>query len=139
MYSSPSPQESSKLLTKTSLLFVISGAYAYHLELYYYSLLLLLNTVLSVNYWRKPVYGTRRNLDKFFAKVSFVIFLTSGVYYVRTWLMIPGTLLLFQIIYYYMVGQHLADVKKYKLWYYYHAMFHFYALLNQLVILYSIN
>ena len=138
MYSSPSPRESSRVLTRTSILFVIPSWYAYNQRLYYYSLILLVNTILSINYWRNPVYGLRRNLDVFFAKFSAGIFLVSGIYYVKEWNVLYNLLLL-QLICFYVVGQYLADIKNHSTWYRYHAIFHVYCLVCQFLVLYSIK
>ena len=138
MYSSPNPQDSSKLLTKTSFLFIVSGVYAYQYHLYWYSLVLLLNTILSVNFWRNPVYGFRRNLDIYFAKFSFCVFFINGVYYTK-FLNTLYNLLVLQLICFYIVAQYLSDIKKDYTWYRYHAIFHVYCLICQLIVLHSIN
>jgi hypothetical protein len=137
MYSSPSPRESSKLLTKTSFLFLIPGVYAFQHELYYYSLVLLLTTGISFNFWRKPVYGLRRNIDLVYAKLSFVIFFVSGVYYVRIYLSLYYTLL-FLMLYYFQTAYVLSQKRVYN-WYRYHALFHLIVAIEQFLILYAIK
>jgi len=57
------PRSESRILLATSLTTVVSCLSAAHLALY--DCLLMESSVLffSVNYWRRPVYGWRRNLD----------------------------------------------------------------------------
>jgi hypothetical protein len=77
-------------------------------------------------------------MDVHFAKFSFGIFLVSGIYYVKSWTIVYNILLL-QLIGFYVLGQYLADIKNECTWYRYHAIFHVYGLICQLVVLYSIN
>ena len=58
----------SKLLTASSLLFTIPGIYSYiHYNMIYSPLLVLSTSLVSVNYWRNPLYDWRRQLDLYFS------------------------------------------------------------------------
>jgi hypothetical protein len=49
----------------------------------YYSAILLLSSLISMNYWRKATKGWRRNADLIFAKITFVTGWYLGIKYTR--------------------------------------------------------
>jgi hypothetical protein len=110
--------------------------YAYYYKLYFYSILLLITAIISVNFWRKPTYSWRRNLDLIYTAILFIIFLTTGLMYVNY---IPYIILasIGLIIAFYVYK--FADKLINKHWYTYHILFHFIAMLGFLLVLYSIN
>jgi hypothetical protein len=58
-----------KYLTLSSLLFLIPAYYAYNSNMYNHTILLILTSLISANYWRKATYSWRRNLDLIFSKI----------------------------------------------------------------------
>ena len=59
------------ILCYTSLLFLVPTIYAFENGLYIYSLFVLLMGLFSMNFWRKPKYGLRRNCDIVYANFAF--------------------------------------------------------------------
>jgi hypothetical protein len=128
----------SKWLVLSSFFFMIPSIYAFYCKLYYYSILLLCTSVVSVNYWRKPTYSWRRNFNLFFSKISFITFAYNGIINVRFIpYVITGYLLLIVLIYCFYTSGKLSD-KKQNNWYIYHFLFHFLVAYEQFIILHSI-
>jgi len=114
-----------KWLVLSSFFFIIPATYAFINNLYYYSTLLFFTSLISANYWRKATYSWRRNMDLIFAKFSFIIFTTNGIFYIRTlyYVILAYTSLIFLLYFYYLSGK-LLKLKKNN-WYKYHFFFHF--------------
>jgi len=129
------PWEQTKWLVISSFFFTIPSVYAYVYALYSYAALLFLTSVISANYWRKATYSWRRNMDLVFAKISFVVFASNGIIYVRTLpCMVTGYLVLGGIIYcYYMSNKTTSN------WYKYHFMFHVMLACEQIIVLHGIT
>jgi hypothetical protein len=75
--------EDTKWLVLSSFLFCIPSIYAFITELHFHSGLLIFTSLISANYWRKATYSWRRNLDLMWSKLSFGVFVSNGIYYVR--------------------------------------------------------
>ena len=81
-------------------------------------------SVVSVNYWRKPMKGWRRNLDLIVAKVAFITCVYNGVTLVQYK---PYVYMSFLIYYgcYYFYNQSSIKTNQYDMnWFKYHFMFH---------------
>lgn len=128
---------SAKWLILSSFVFTIPAIYAYIHSLYCYSGLLLLTSIVSANYWRRPTYSWRRNLDLVFSKMSFVIFAYHGIIHVRyVPYMITGYPLVCILAYcYYLSNKNILENKS---WVIYHSMFHCIVMCEQLIVLDSI-
>lgn len=131
--------EQSKWLVLSSLFFMIPALYAFFMNLYFYFILLSLTTIISCGYWIKATYSWRRNLDLVFAKISFTIFLLSGILYIKN----PIYLVLFysglaNIIHCFYLSNKLFD-KKNKNWIKYHFLFHIIMTFEAIIILNSIK
>ena len=128
----------SKWLVVSSFFFTVPATYAFINNLYSYSGLLFLNSLISANYWRKATYSWRRNLDLIFSKISFVVFVSNGMLYVTS---IPynitGYIGLCILMYCYYLSDKLLKLKNNN-WYKYHMMFHLIMMYEQLIILDSI-
>lgn len=130
--------EHTKWLVLSSGFFVIPATYAYIHKLYSFCILLFFTSLISANYWRKATYSWRRTVDLFFAKISFVVFASNGVLYVRKMhYIIPGYAGLLVLLYFYYLSGKLYELKK-ENWYTYHFMFHCIMAYEQLIILDSI-
>jgi hypothetical protein len=70
-----------KYITLSSLLFLMPAYYAYAHSMYNHTILLILTSLISANYWRKATYSWRRNLDLIISKISFAIYIYNGVKY----------------------------------------------------------
>ena len=130
--------ERSKWLVASSLFFMIPAGYAYMNHLYFYSVLLGFTSLISANYWRKATYSWRRNLDLVASKVSFVVFVSKGILYVRRpqYLVTGYTVLVLLLYYYYLSGKLFA--LKNDDWYKYHIAFHFFIMCEQIIVIDSI-
>lgn len=128
-----------KWLVLSSFFFTIGASYAYSKHLYSYSILLFFTSFISANYWRKATYSWRRDMDLIVAKMSFVVFVSNGVYYVRTIeYMIPGYIGLLCLVYSYYLSAKFYRLK-HNNWYKYHFMFHLIMAFEQMIILDSID
>ena len=127
-----------KYLTLSSLLFLIPAYYAYIHDMYYHTVMLILTSLISANYWRKATYSWRRNLDLIFSKISFAIYIYNGVKYSRSIKeLIEGILrLMFMWYCFYKSGETIKI--KYDEWYKYHVVFHIFIALEQMRILINI-
>jgi hypothetical protein len=127
-----------KWLVVSSFLFTIPAIYAYFYKLYPYSVLLCVTSLISANYWRKATYSWRRNMDLIFAKISFVVFVSNGVLFVRKpFYVITGYTGLVLLSYCYYLSGKLLELKKDD-WYKYHFVFHFIMMYEQFIIIDSI-
>ena len=116
---------SSKLLTASSFFFSIPGIYSYYqYQLIYSPLLLISTSLISANYWRDALDDWRRQLDLFFAKVSFFYFTGATLFYVPPYLnVIVGLPNLYGIGYCY-YKSHQYHITNKPWWKYYHFGFH---------------
>jgi glucose-6-phosphate-specific signal transduction histidine kinase len=127
-----------KWLVLSSFFFIIPSTYAYINKLYSYSVLLLFTSLISANYWRKATYSWRRNMDLTLAKISFVVFASDGILYVRkTQYVIFGYTGLIVLLYFYYLSGKLLESKK-DSWYKFHFMFHFILTCEQIIIIDSV-
>jgi len=127
--------DQTKWLVFSSFFFMFPSIYAYFNQLYFYSILLLFTSLISANYWRKATYSWRRNMDLFFAKISFVVFAYTGIIYVNyTPYLILGYSDLIMVAYFYYLSDKLYNLKNNN-WYKYHFIFHFFLMKGQHIIL----
>ena len=128
----------SKWLVLSSFFFIIPVVYAYVNKLYFYAGILASTSFISANYWRIATYSWRRNADLVFAKISFTIFVSNGIIYVRTipYIVTGYSGLLILLYCYYLSGKLLESKNTH--WYKYHMIFHFIMMYEQLIILDSI-
>jgi hypothetical protein len=128
----------SKWLFLSSFLFTAPAIFAYHLELYTYSYLLVLTSLVSANYWRVATYSWRRNMDLVLARISLFTFISNGVIYVRYIpYMIVGYSGMYGMYYSYNLSGKLWDVKDPN-WYKYHVLFHIIMTIELFIILDSV-
>ena len=127
-----------RYLVVSSFFFIIPATYACVHNLYLYSLLLGLTTIISANYWRKATYSWRRNMDLIFSKVSFAIYIYNGIKYSHSIKdLIEGLIRLMIMVYYFRVSGELFKIKD-DSWYKYHVVFHILIALEQMRILNNI-
>jgi len=126
----------SRWLVLTSSTFFIPTIYSFYCQLYGFSGISLFTAIISMNYWRKATISFRRDLDLVFAKISFVIYLVHGIYYIRgnrLFLFFPA---LIYLLYNYYNSNRLYTEKK-KEWIHYHIWFHVMVLFEQMIIIES--
>jgi hypothetical protein len=127
-----------KWLVLSSFFFLIPSIYAYINKLHSYCVLLFFTSLISANYWRKATYSWRRNMDLIFAKISFVVFVSNGILYVRKLhYVVPGYTGLIVLVYCYYLSGKLLEMKNDN-WYKYHFVFHFIMTYEQIIIIDSI-
>lgn len=130
--------DQTKWLVASSFLFIIPSIYAYYNKLHSYSILILLTSLISANYWRNAVYSWRRNMDIVFANISFIIFASNGIIYIRYLpYFVTGYGGLCILLYCFYLSNTLHKVGNNN-WYKYHFMFHLIMVCEQYIILDSI-
>ena len=88
------------------------------------TILLVVTSIISANFWRKATYSWRRDLDLVYAKFVFTVFVLEGVHYVRyTPYVIISYPLMSTLIYCYYLSEKYHQIK-YPYWYCYHVAFH---------------
>ena len=117
--------DDTRWLVLSSSFLLIPTIYGYSKKLYSHSSLLLLTSLVSMNYWRKATYSWRRWMDLIVSKITFSVFLYNGV--INTWgqicPMIFGYSGLFGICYCFTKSEQLWK-KKNNNWLNYHMSFH---------------
>jgi len=127
-----------KILALSSCLFLIPSIYAYYNRLYFFSILLLMTTLISANYWRNAVESWRRDLDLVFSKISFFIVFCNGVHHVKYIpYLITGYIGMLCMVYFYCLSCKLYK-KKNMNWYKYHFLFHVIVAYVQTIVVDSI-
>lgn len=130
--------EDTRWIVGSSYFFMIPAFFYFFRNLYFYSILLGLTSIISANYWRKATYSWRRNMDLVFAKITFSVFFYNGVFYVTTrFYRIIGYSGLLFIIYFYYLSNKLFKMGNPN-WWKFHCFFHFLMTIEQLIILDSI-
>lgn len=66
-----------KYLIVSSLLFLIPGLYGIHNKEYILSCIFIVGSLISINYWRDPQLGFRRNLDLYYVRFSSIYYIIS--------------------------------------------------------------
>jgi hypothetical protein len=120
----------SRILIVTSSLSVIPIYYAFHKELYSYSIVSIGTYICSLLYWIDPKHGWRRNLDLMYAKFSFVIYFGSGIIYVPT-----NSMIIFMFGTTFIYVTYILTMIFPKKWLRYHALFHISSILMKIYIL----
>ena len=125
------PYKQTRWVVGSSLLFFVPCVYGYQKEQYFLALISFLTATCSVNFWRDATYSYRRSMDCIMAKISFIIYLKTGITYITTFVfLVTGYGALFALIYcYYMSNKH-GDT---ELWWKYHMIFHLLVSCTQII------
>lgn len=124
-------------LNISSCFFLLPGAFAHYHGYHSMCLISLVTTLVSINYWRKPKDGWRRNLDLIVAKVSFLIYFSVGLVNIRdTVIFVSGLFGALLMISAYSTGLLLFDLKS-PLWVFAHMLFHFFVACGQVLVIYG--
>ena len=75
-------------LVISSTFFLVPCIYTIYNSMHFFTVLLILTSGISANYWRKATYGWRRTLDLWFSKLSFTIFVANQFIYI--WIIPPN-------------------------------------------------
>ena len=135
----PYPFSISKWLVLSSCFFIVPGIYAYYLNFFLYGTMSCITSLASINHWRKADIGIRRNMDLIVAHLSFVLYLVSGLIYLRGWILyglgIPGCI--FILLFFYLSKKMMENGK--NEWLYCHFLFHLFVALTQFVVLFGMK
>lgn len=132
--------EQTKWLVISSLLMILPSIYSFIYGLYFYTVLIILTSLISLFFWIKPTYSWRRNLDLIFGKISFTIFLYNGTCNISintSFCIISSYFLLCVLLYCYYLSNKLSYQKN-KNWIKYHFIFHLLIIYEMFITLYSI-
>ena len=135
-------------LVISSTFFLVPCIYAFYNGMHFFTVLLILTSGVSGNYWRKATYGWRRTLDLWFSKLSFVIFVANQYMYI--WIVPPNhigfsidniryysSIVCFcNMVYFYYLSEKYYHNKS-EQWRTYHFIFHIFVALEQIIILES--
>jgi hypothetical protein len=118
--------ENYQYIIVSSSCFIAAGCYGCYLKLYWIGAYNCFTGLVSMNHWRMPMYGIRRTIDIYNARVYFCIY----VYLVFTYIndtklkIISYLLMLNSLMLFHMSDMFREPEIKYKYWYRYHFMFH---------------
>ncbi len=76
----PLPFKYSKWLTFSSLFILFPSALAFNKRRFHLSGAYFVTALVSANYWRRPEYGRRRNLDVVVSRTCLVLIVKTGWY-----------------------------------------------------------
>jgi len=133
----PSKKEG-KCLTISSLFFLIPSIYAGIYYIYSLSVLSIITTIISINYWREPKLGWRRDMDLIFAKISFVIYFFYGLHNIQNMILCNNALTLYFSIVMIIVFYNLSNyfwISNNANWLYFHIIFHMFVVFGQLTVI----
>jgi len=131
-------------LVLSSFLMMFPCVYSYYHKMYFYTVTTFATSLVSANYWRKPRYDYRRNLDLIFSKLSFIIYFSNGIIYIYEsknvvdFTKINMILTLFGIIYCYYFSTKLYKLKNNN-WWKYHILFHLFVTYEKMIILHLLS
>jgi hypothetical protein len=127
------PQNESIWLVYTSLLFIIPAIYSYYKSFFFYSILFILSTIISISYWINPICGWRRNLDHIYAKLFFILFLFHNIFRIN----ILSFILIVGGIYCFYMSNRTYNTLNTISWHTYHMLFHILITITILLLLYE--
>jgi hypothetical protein len=119
-------------LVVSSLFFLVPSVYAGTHHVYSLSLLSAVTSAISINYWRDPCVGWRRNMDLMFAKISFVVYFLCGLYNIPK----NENMLYFSVIIIatcYGISNYFW-IQKIRYWVYVHMIFHMFVAFGQFIV-----
>lgn len=132
------PWTQTKWVSLSSLLFIFPCIYGVINKQYFLSAILFMLSVISVIFWVDATYSWRRLLDRIFAKLTFSIFLVSGMMYVTSlFYSILAYTGLFSSMYCYYMSTKYCALNNNELWWKYHVAFHIIVTIIQFIIMKS--
>ena len=122
-------------LVRSSSLFIIPTLYGFNKGRYFLSTVSCVSMIASINYWRHPVPGTRKNIDLFCSKLVGLAFFLHGHFYISNKILKTlGYCNGLSIIYLFM-----SSCRQYELhsenWIYYHIAFHISTVIGKMIVL----
>ena len=132
--------EQTKWLVISSLLMILPSIYSFIYGLYFFTTLIILTSFISAFFWMKATCSWRRNIDLIFGKISFTIFVYTGICNANIntpFCIISGYSILCILLYCYYLSNKLSYQKN-KNWIKYHFIFHLLIIYEMFITLYSI-
>ena len=110
-----------------------------HQHVNYNTIITCITSLISINYWRRAVYGWRRTMDIITANIAGIIMFVNGIIYIRytPYVMISASGLLMLLYSFYLSCIYYAA--KRQSWWKYHMLFHTIAICELFILLDSIN
>lgn len=131
----PLTEVGSNYLIMSSCFFIFPGYYAYSEGLNLHLVTSAVTTLASINYWRNAVPGWRRTTDMLIAKMSFLIYFSTGIYHIEEAMVFRiAWLICFVIAMCYFSSNKLWGEDSH-LWIFSHMSFHFFVALGQYIVL----
>jgi len=125
-------------IKKTSLLFLVPGLYGIYNKEYFCSSLMVAGSLISLNYWRDPVPGFRRNLDLYFVRSCIFTFGYKILTSINNWYNIALITSLYGLGNLCFLKASYEYYKKNRFWYIYHMSFHGLCFLGHSAVIYSL-
>jgi hypothetical protein len=124
-------------LLYSSSLFIIPTVYGYYNKKYALSAMSLISMLASMNYWRKPISGTRQNIDLVISKAAGTIYFFYGYNNVDGLIFrIFGFTNGFLMLSFYKTSCILYYLNS-SSWEYFHIMFHISTVIGKMIVLSS--
>ena len=124
----------SAVLQFTSILFQVPAMYAFRNNLHFYGIFSVFTSIISFVYWLYPINGWRRNIDSVYAKLTFLLYTSSGIIFVPLgFLSFVFYLLVGLLVYFYILS---CSYFPQNNWIYFHTLFHLTAIYLKFYVLY---
>jgi hypothetical protein len=125
------------ILFFSSFLFLLPVLYGFYLSCYYQSILAFLTFLCSINYWRDPLPGWRRDTDIYLATYVFIHIFYHIWYYVNSPISYFCYYTIIQSYILYRVSCMLYEIND-PYWYKYHILMHVFCNIGTILTMYEI-
>lgn len=129
-----------KYIVLSSLLFIIPAFIALQsVHLIYFTILYLITTFASINYWIYPVNGLRRNIDLIIGRLSFIITVICGILFIKNRkILILGYFLILGIIICYYYSNYFGNINS-EYWCLCHFLMHIFICIGMIIVILSLK
>jgi hypothetical protein len=132
----PMSYDYSKYLLYSSYLIVISAVIAYIMNKVYAFVYLILLFITSVNYWRKPEYGLRRNIDLGAVSIG-SLYTILNLFLLKNEFHRVGLLIIFFCCFVLFILEHILDYLNSPKWIVVHMILHIYFVCGTLLVIFD--
>ena len=116
--------DENKYMKNTSLMFLVPGLYGLYNNEKFCSSLMIAGSLISLNYWKDPKPGFRRNLDLYFVRSCVGVFGYKILTSIDNWYKIGLITSLYSLGKIYFFKASTEYYKNNRFWYIYHISFH---------------
>lgn len=131
----PLTEVGSNYLMMSSCFFILPGYYAFTEGLNLHLVTSAVTTLASINYWRDAVPGWRRTTDMLIAKMSFLIYVATGICHIEEAIVFRMAWLICLLIALCYFSSNKLWGEDSHLWIFSHMSFHFFVALGQYIVL----